>query len=65
MDVDFLAEYPDFFSFGMILILTAILAYGVKESSFLNKIFTAVNLVTIAIVLVAGGIKSEYNIFNF
>ncbi|XP_037908528.1 cationic amino acid transporter 3 isoform X3 [Hermetia illucens] len=64
MDVDFLAEYPDFFSFGMILILTAILAYGVKESSFLNKIFTAVNLVTIAIVLVAGGIKSDPKNWN-
>ncbi|CRK89275.1 CLUMA_CG003034, isoform A [Clunio marinus] len=59
IDVDFLAEYPDFFSFVIVLILAVILAIGVKESSMLNNIFTCVNLVTVSIVLIAGGIKSN------
>lgn len=58
--VDFLAKYPDFLAMGVILLLAALLAFGVKESSFLNNIFTAVNLMTIAIVLVAGAINGMY-----
>ncbi|XP_067647147.1 cationic amino acid transporter 3 [Eurosta solidaginis] len=57
--IDFLAKYPDFMAAGMVLMLAAILAFGVKESSLLNNIFTGVNLVTICIVLVAGAINSD------
>ncbi|XP_065073602.1 cationic amino acid transporter 3 [Ochlerotatus camptorhynchus] len=59
MNVDFLADYPDFFSFVVVLILAALLAYGVKESTLLNNIFTGVNLCVIALVLVAGGMNSD------
>ncbi|KAI8035649.1 hypothetical protein M5D96_011562 [Drosophila gunungcola] len=59
IDVDFLGDYPDFLSFGMVLLLAGILAFGAKESSFLNNIFTTVNLVTIAIVLVAGAMNAN------
>ncbi|KAM8708739.1 hypothetical protein ACLKA7_015670 [Drosophila subpalustris] len=57
--VSFLGDYPDFLSFGMILLLAGLLAFGAKESSFLNNIFTSVNLVTIGIVLVAGGMNAS------
>ncbi|KXJ78058.1 hypothetical protein RP20_CCG005769 [Aedes albopictus] len=57
MNVDFLSDYPDFFSFVVVLILAALLAYGVKESTLMNNIFTGVNLCVIAIVLVAGGMN--------
>ncbi|XP_062130860.1 cationic amino acid transporter 3 [Drosophila sulfurigaster albostrigata] len=59
IDVSFLGDYPDFLSFGMVLLLAALLAFGAKESSFLNNIFTCVNLVTIGIVLVAGGMNAN------
>uniref|UniRef100_A0A8D8NEM7 Cationic amino acid transporter 3 n=2 Tax=Culex pipiens TaxID=7175 RepID=A0A8D8NEM7_CULPI len=59
MNVSFLSDYPDFFSFVVVLILAALLAYGVKESTLLNNIFTGVNLCVIAIVLVAGGMNSD------
>lgn len=59
INVDFLGDYPDFLSFGMVLLLAAILAFGAKESSFLNNIFTTVNLVTICIVLVAGAMNGK------
>lgn len=55
----FLGDYPDFLSFGMVLLLTCLLAFGVKESSFLNNIFTCVNLVTVLIVLIAGGMNGK------
>lgn len=59
IDVSFLGDYPDFLSFGMVLLLAGLLAFGAKESSFLNNIFTSINLVTIGIVLVAGGMNGE------
>lgn len=59
IDVDFLAAYPDFFSFFMVLLLAVLLAVGVKESSMLNNIFTTINILTVLVVLVAGGIKCK------
>lgn len=57
INIDFLADYPDIFSFFIVMLLAALLSIGVKESSVLNNIFTSVNIVTVLIVLVAGGIK--------
>ncbi|XP_015595656.1 cationic amino acid transporter 3 [Cephus cinctus] len=59
IDISFLSEYPDFFAFAMVILLAILLSVGVKESSLLNNIFTTINLVTIAIVLVAGSIKAD------
>ncbi|CAH2006515.1 unnamed protein product [Acanthoscelides obtectus] len=59
MDVEFLSSYPDFFSFIFVMLFTALLAFGVKESSNLNNLFTVLNLATICIVLVAGAIKGK------
>ncbi|XP_055384234.1 cationic amino acid transporter 3 [Condylostylus longicornis] len=59
IDVSFLAEYPDFFACIVICVLTALLAFGVKESSLINNIFTGVNLITIAIVLIVGGMYAD------
>ncbi|KOC63248.1 Cationic amino acid transporter 3 [Habropoda laboriosa] len=55
----FLSEYPDFFAFGVVLLLIILLSIGVKESSMLNNIFTVVNLTTILIIIVAGSIKAD------
>lgn len=62
IDIDFLADYPDFFSFFIVILLAVFLSIGVKESSILNNIFTSVNIATILIVLVAGGIKGLYSV---
>ncbi|XP_068083130.1 cationic amino acid transporter 2 isoform X2 [Anabrus simplex] len=59
IDIDFLSPYPDFLSFGMVMILAVLLSVGVKESSFLNNIFTTVNMITILIVVIAGSIKAN------
>lgn len=59
INVNFLGQYPDWLSFFVILLLAALLAFGVKESSYLNNIFTTVNMVTIVIVVIAGAIKCK------
>ena len=63
IDVGFLGDYPDFLAFGMVLLLTALLAIGVKESSLLNNIFTTVNIVTILIVIIAGSMNGKNNFY--
>lgn len=60
INIDYLAKYPDFLSFGLIILVAVMLSIGVKESSYLNIIFTAVNLITIAIMIIAGGINGKY-----
>lgn len=59
MKVDFLADYPDILSFSIVMILTAVLAAGVKESSYLHSVFTTVNLCTIVMVVIAGSLRSS------
>lgn len=59
INVSFLSEYPDFFAFGVIMLLVILLCIGVKESSILNNIFTVVNVITIIIVIIAGSIKGK------
>ncbi|NWZ58816.1 cationic amino acid transporter 3 [Haliaeetus albicilla] len=54
-----LAERPDFFSLILIGLLTALLAFGVSESALVNKIFTAVNLVVLGFVIIAGFVKGD------
>lgn len=59
MDISFLSPYPDFVSFVFVMVLTGLLAFGVKESSNFNNFFTIINLVTICIAIVAGSIKAD------
>ncbi|KAK0174488.1 hypothetical protein PV327_010251 [Microctonus hyperodae] len=59
MEVSFLSQYPDFFAFGVIILLVALLCLGARESSYLNMGFTAINLATVLIVVIAGSIKAN------
>lgn len=63
LEPEFLGDYPDFLAFGVVLLLTGLLAIGVKESTFLNNIFTCVNVLTILIVIVSGAINGK--LFSF
>lgn len=54
MEVPGLAEYPDFFSFGIVMLLTMLIAFGVKEFAIVNKIFTCLNVLVILFVVITG-----------
>ncbi|XP_050092211.1 cationic amino acid transporter 3-like [Anopheles aquasalis] len=57
--VDFLSDYPDLFSFMLVMILAGLLAYGVKESTLMNNVFTIINLTVIVVMMVAAGSKCD------
>ncbi|KAK7864555.1 hypothetical protein R5R35_007326 [Gryllus longicercus] len=59
MGVSFLSPFPDFFAFGIVMLLTGVLSLGVKESTILNNLFTGLNIVTVLIVIIAGSLKAD------
>ncbi|GIY77541.1 high affinity cationic amino acid transporter 1, partial [Caerostris darwini] len=62
--VESLSSYPDFLSFGITLLLTVLLSFGVKGSSVFNNICTVLNLLVVTYAVIVGCFKINFHNWN-
>ena len=60
INIKYISPYPDFFAFGITLLLTVVLCLGVKESTRFNNIFTCLNIAVVLFVTIFGFIHADF-----
>lgn len=58
-DVPFLAHYPDLLAAAILLVASFFISFGVRVSSWLNHIFSAISMVVIVFILVFGFVLAD------
>ncbi|XP_033902110.3 cationic amino acid transporter 4-like [Acipenser ruthenus] len=57
--VPFIAHYPDLLAAGILLVVTVFVSFGVRVSSWLNHVFSAVSMVVILFILIFGFVLAK------
>lgn len=58
-NVPYIAHYPDLLAAGILVVATIFITFGVRVSSWLNHIFSAISLVVILFILVFGFVLAD------
>lgn len=64
INISGLSPFPDFFSLIVVMLFSLALAFGAKESSLVNNIFTFLNLSVVLFVIVVGSLKINPSYWN-
>ncbi|CAH0691638.1 unnamed protein product [Spodoptera exigua] len=56
-----ISSYFDLFSFLFVLAMGVVMSFGVRESSTVNNVFSAINILVIAFIVIAGSFKVNYD----
>jgi amino acid transporter len=64
LNVTGLGPYPDFLAFGFACFATFMMIVGVKESAYINKLITMINILILAFITVAGATKASFSNWN-
>lgn len=59
INISGLSNFPDIFAFGVTILFSLAIAFGAKESSIVNNIFTFLNLAVVLFVIIAGSFKAS------
>jgi amino acid transporter len=62
---EYLSAYFDFFALTLCVVLSALLSFGVKESSKFNNVFTVLNLLVVLYVIAVGSFKGRRTVTCF
>ncbi|XP_050304478.1 cationic amino acid transporter 2 [Anthonomus grandis grandis] len=54
-----IATYADIFSLALSIVFAVALAFGAKESSLVNNVFTLVNIIIVLLVIISGIFKAD------
>lgn len=54
-----ISHYPDFLAFLLVLVITVTLCFGVKLTSLTTNVITAINIVVIVLIIIAGANFAE------
>lgn len=60
----YFSNYFDFVSFGITMLLTIMLCFGVKESTSFNSVFTCFNVSIVIFVIVVGVLNADFANWN-
>ncbi len=59
-----LGQYPDLLAFGICCIVIGLMLIGIKESGFINKLFTVFNVVLLLFIIILGATRGNLSNWN-